>query len=168
MSEVLTGAIEPASQSLHLTPRFAGVFLLALVGNAAEILSAARFARKDQMDLAIGVTAGASAQVAMLVAPVLVFLGVIMGQNMDLVFSPLELIAIVMTIYLTQNLDLRRRVELAGGIDAHRSLPPVRNCVLPPPSRRLRHADSDQSDLRYSMSCRRSSGPRFVPYCSPS
>jgi len=104
MSEVLTGAIEPASVSLHLTPRFAGVFLLALVGNAAEIFNAVRFARKDQMDLAVGVTAGASAQVGLLVAPVLVFLGMIMGQNMDLVFSPLELIAIVMAIYLTRNL----------------------------------------------------------------
>jgi len=102
MSEVMTGAIEPASESLHLTPRFAGVFLLALVGNAAEIFNAVRFARKDQMDLAVGVTAGASAQVGLLVAPVLVFLGMIMGQNMDLIFSPLELIAIVMAIYLTR------------------------------------------------------------------
>jgi Ca2+:H+ antiporter len=104
MSEVLTGAIEPAAESLHLTPRFAGIFLLALVGNAAEILNAVRFAGKDQMDLAIGVTAGASAQVGLLVAPVLVFAGMIMGQNMDLVFSPLELIAIVMAIYLTRTL----------------------------------------------------------------
>jgi len=104
MSEVMTKAIEPASESLHLTPRFAGVFLLALVGNAAEIFNAVRFARKDQMDLAVGVTAGASAQVGLLVAPVLVFLGMIMGQNMDLIFSPLELIAIVMAIYLTRNL----------------------------------------------------------------
>ncbi len=104
MSEVLTGAIEPAAESLHLTPRFAGVFLLALVGNAAELFNAIRFARKDQMDLSIGITAGASTQVALLVAPVLVFLGMIMGQNMDLVFSPLELIAIVLAVYLTRNL----------------------------------------------------------------
>jgi Ca2+:H+ antiporter len=104
MSEVLTGAIEPASESLHLSPRFAGVFLLALVGNAAELLNAIRFARKDQMDLAVAVTVGASAQVALLVAPVLVFLGLIMGQNMDLIFSPLELMAIVMAIYLTRSL----------------------------------------------------------------
>ena len=104
MSEVLTGALEPASESLNLTPRFAGVFLLALVGNAAELASAVRFARKDQMDLCVGVTVGASVQVGLLVAPVLVFLGMIMGQNMDLIFSPLELIAIVMAIYLTRNL----------------------------------------------------------------
>jgi Ca2+:H+ antiporter len=104
MSEVLTGALEPASESLNLTPRFAGVFLLALVGNAAELASAVRFARKDQMDLCVGVTVGAGVQVGLLVAPVLVFLGMIMGQNMDLIFSPLELIAIVMAIYLTRNL----------------------------------------------------------------
>jgi Ca2+:H+ antiporter len=104
MSEVLTGAIEPASESLHLSPQFTGVFLLALVGNAAELASAIRFARKDQMDLCVGVTVGASAQVALLVAPVLVFLGMIMGQEMNLIFSPLELIAIVMAIYLTRNL----------------------------------------------------------------
>jgi Ca2+:H+ antiporter len=104
MSEVLTHAIEPAADSLHLTPRFAGLFLLASVGNAAELLNAIRFARKDQMDLCIGVTVGASAQVALLVAPVLVFLGMIMHQDMNLIFSPLELVAIVMAIYLTRNL----------------------------------------------------------------
>jgi Ca2+:H+ antiporter len=104
MSEVLTGAIEPASESMHLSPRFAGVFMLALVGNAAELLNAVRFARKDQIDLSVAVTVGASAQVALLVAPVLVILGMIMGQSMDLIFSPLELLAIVMAIYLTRTL----------------------------------------------------------------
>jgi Ca2+:H+ antiporter len=104
MSEVLTGAIEPASESLHLSPIFSGVFLLALVGNAAELFNAIRFARKDQMDLCIGITVGAAAQVALLVAPVLVSLGVVMGRDMDLIFSPLELIAIVLAVYVTRNL----------------------------------------------------------------
>jgi Ca2+:H+ antiporter len=104
MSEVLTGAIEPASEKLHISPIFSGVFLLALVGNAAELFNAVRFARKDQMDLCLGITLGASAQVGLLVAPVLVFLGMILGQDMDLVFSPLEVIAIVMAVYVTRNL----------------------------------------------------------------
>jgi len=56
------------------------------------------------MDLCIGITVGASTQVGLLVAHVLVFLGVSTGQNMDLIFFPLELIAIVMAIYLTRNL----------------------------------------------------------------
>jgi Ca2+:H+ antiporter len=104
MSEVLTGAVQPASEKLHLTPRFTGVFLLALVGNAAELFNAVRFARKDHMDLCIGITAGASVQVGLLVAPVLVFLGMILGHDMNLVFSPLELIAIMMAVYLTRTL----------------------------------------------------------------
>jgi len=104
MSEVLTRAIEPAAEGMHLGARFAGVFLLALVGNAAEILNAVRFARKDQMDLSVAVTVGASAQVGLVVAPVLVFLGMILAQDMNLIFSPLELIAIVLTIYLTRML----------------------------------------------------------------
>jgi Ca2+:H+ antiporter len=104
MSEILTGALEPAAESLHLNEWFAGVFLLALVGNAAELINAVRFALKDQMDLSIGVTVGASAQVGLLVAPALVLMGMIMGQDMDLIFSPLELMAIVMAIYLTRTL----------------------------------------------------------------
>jgi Ca2+:H+ antiporter len=56
------------------------------------------------MDLCIGITVGAATQVALLVAPLLVFLGVVMGQKMDLIFSPLELIAIVMAIYQTRTL----------------------------------------------------------------
>ena len=75
MSEILTGAIGPATKQVGFTPIFAGVFVLAAVGNAAEIMNALRFARKNQMDLALGVTVGASIQVALVVAPVLVFAG---------------------------------------------------------------------------------------------
>jgi Ca2+:H+ antiporter len=138
MSEVMIGAIEPTAKSLHVTPRFAGVFLLARVANAAEIINAVRFARKDQMDLAVGVTAGASAQVGLLVAPVLVFLGMIMGQNMDLIFSPLELIAIVMTIYLTRTLtydgesNWLERSESQPGWVSIRFLTPDRDRLSPP------------------------------------
>jgi Ca2+:H+ antiporter len=105
MSEVLTGALDPAAEKMHLTPRFAGVFLLAMVGNAAELFNAIRFARKDKMDVAIGITVGASTQVALLVAPVLVFAGFLMGQrDMNLLFSPYEMWAIIMAVYVARNL----------------------------------------------------------------
>jgi Ca2+:H+ antiporter len=105
MSEVLTGALDPAAEKMHLTPRFAGVFLLAMVGNAAELFNAIRFARKDKMDLAIGITVGASTQVALLVAPVLVFAGFLMGQrDMNLLVSPYEMWAIIMAVYVARNL----------------------------------------------------------------
>ena len=104
MSEILTGALEPAAQKLHFNPLVAGIFLLALVGNAAEMLNAVRFARKDKMELAIGVTVGASTQVGLLVAPVLVIFGAFMGQDMNLLFSRYEIWAVVLSVYTTRNI----------------------------------------------------------------
>jgi len=105
MSEVLTGAIEGASTTLGLTPIFAGIFLLAPVGNMAELLNAVRFARKNHMELSFGITAGASAQVALLVAPLLVLASRFLGDKpMDLHFTNLEVIAIVIAIFSGRNL----------------------------------------------------------------
>ena len=104
MSEVLTDAIEPASRSLGLTPIFAGVFLLALVGNVAQIFNAVSFARSDKMDLSLGVTVGSSIQVALVVAPVLVFAGLLLGQPMDLVFDPFEIVALALAVLVTKQL----------------------------------------------------------------
>ena len=104
MSEILTDAIEPASESLGLTPVFAGVFLLALVGNVAQIFNAVSFARSDRMDLSLGVTVGSSIQVALVVAPVLVFCGVLMGQPMNLLFSRFEIVAVGLSVLVTRQL----------------------------------------------------------------
>jgi Ca2+:H+ antiporter len=104
MSEILTDAIEPASRKLGFTPMFAGVFLLALVGNVAQIFNAVSFAREDKMDLSLGVTVGSSIQVALVVAPVLVFFGVVLGRDMDLLFTRFEIVAIVLAVLLTRHL----------------------------------------------------------------
>ena len=98
MSEILVGAIEPASASLGLTPIFAGVIFLALIGNAAEAMNAVQFARKDQMDLSLGIAVGASTQVALFVAPTLVFVGYLLGRPMDLHFTFFEVVAIVLAV----------------------------------------------------------------------
>ena len=81
VSEILVGAIEPASASIGMTPIFTGIIFLALVGNAAEAMNAVGFARKDQMDLSFGIAVGASTQVALFVAPVLVFAGYFDGET---------------------------------------------------------------------------------------
>jgi len=104
MSEVLVGAIEPASASMGFTPIFAGVIFLALVGNASETMNATRFAKKDLMDLSFGIAVGASTQVALFVAPVLVFLGYLIGQPMDLHFSVFEMVAIVFAVIVVSRL----------------------------------------------------------------
>lgn len=101
MSELLVKAIEPASDSLGFTPIFAGIIFLALVGNASETMNAVRFARKDLMDLSFGIAVGASTQVALFVAPMLVLLGYVVGQRMDLHFTFFEVMAIVLAVTIT-------------------------------------------------------------------
>jgi Ca2+:H+ antiporter len=106
MSEALTGALEPTSRRLGLTPTFAGIFLLASVGNISELINAVLFARKDKMDLTLAVTLGASTQVALLVAPVLIFASQLMGQPMDLIFTRFEVVAIAIAVIIAQTMTV--------------------------------------------------------------
>ncbi len=106
MSEVLTGAVEPTAGLLRLTPVFAGIFLLATVGNVSGLLNAVQFARQDKMDLTLSVTMGAGTQVALLVAPVLVFSSHLIGQPMDLLFSRFEVIAIAIAVMVGRNITV--------------------------------------------------------------
>ena len=104
VSEVLTGSVEETAKLLKLSDAFAGVILLATVGNLAQLINAIRFARKDKMDLAIGITVGSSTQIALFVAPVLVFIGLFTNTKLDLVFSEFEVIALAMTVLIVRNL----------------------------------------------------------------
>jgi Ca2+:H+ antiporter len=99
MSEIMTDALDPAAKAMGFTPLFAGVFLLALVGNMAELINSVRFARQNQLDLSLGITVGGSTQMALLVAPLFVFFGLAIGQDMNLLFSQFELVAIILTTY---------------------------------------------------------------------
>ncbi|MEO8194200.1 MAG: hypothetical protein ABI681_10125 [Gemmatimonadales bacterium] len=94
-AELVSGALEATSARIGVTTFFLGITVLAVVGNAAEYVSAVYFARKDRMDLVMSITVGSTIQIALLVAPVLVLVSYFMEKPMDLVFgNPLELIAI--------------------------------------------------------------------------
>jgi len=93
-SEILVGAIEPFVDSFGLSTFFVGVVLVPTIGNLAEHLVAVGLAAKDRMEFAMAVCFGSSLQVALFVAPVLVIAGALMGQPMDLVFTPLEVVAV--------------------------------------------------------------------------
>lgn len=93
-SEILVGAIEPFVDSFGLSAFFVGVVLVPTIGNLAEHLVAVGLAAKDRMEFAMAVCFGSSLQVALFVAPVLVIAGALMGQPMDLVFTPLEVVAV--------------------------------------------------------------------------
>ena len=105
MSETLTGAIEPAAESLHFTPIFAGVIFLAFFSNASDLMNAVRFARKNQMDLSMGIAVGASTQLVMFVVPVLVFASYFIGPKpLDLLFVPFEIAAILIAVLINRSL----------------------------------------------------------------
>ncbi len=100
-AEMVSGALEATSATLGVTTFFLGITVLAVVGNAAEYVSAVYFARKDRMDLVMGITVGSTIQIALFVAPVLVFASFFMGKPMNLVFSnPLELIAVAAVAFI--------------------------------------------------------------------
>lgn len=88
ISEILVGAIEPSARQLGLSNLFVGVFVVAVLGNAAEHASAISAAMKNRMDLSLSIAIGSSVQVALFVAPVLVLASYfISAVPMDLAFS---------------------------------------------------------------------------------
>ena len=97
MSEVLVGSISEASESIGLSEFFIGAIVVAIVGNAAEHWVAVLVAFKGKMDLAVNIAIGSGAQVALFVAPVLVFASFLIGPSpMPLVFNGFELGAILL------------------------------------------------------------------------
>jgi len=102
MSEILVGQITPVTHALGMTELFVGVIVVALVGNAAENSTAVIMARRDRMDVAMSIATGASTQIALFVAPVLVFLSVAIGHPMTLVFNGFEIAAIVLSVLIVE------------------------------------------------------------------
>ena len=98
MSEILVGAIEPSAHTLGLTDAFVGVFVVAILGNAAEHFTAITAAIKNRMDLSLSIAIGSSVQVALFVAPFLVLLSYAVAPlPMDLAFSG----GLVLTVLLS-------------------------------------------------------------------
>lgn len=98
MSEFLVGAVEHTAHAFGLTDVFVGVILVAIIGNAAEHSTAILMAMKNQMDLAINIAVGSSIQIALFVAPVLVFAGYLVGQPMNLLFTTFEVVAVAISV----------------------------------------------------------------------
>ena len=101
MSEILVGSISEASKEIGLSEFFVGVFVVAIVGNAAEHWVAVLVAMKDKMDLAVNIAIGSSAQIALFVAPVLVLLSFVVGPNpLALVFNGYEIAALLFAVLI--------------------------------------------------------------------
>jgi Ca2+:H+ antiporter len=101
MSEILVGSISEASKDIGLSEFFVGVFVVAIVGNAAEHWVAVLVAAKDKMDLAVNIAIGSSAQIALFVAPLLVLVSFVVGPNpMALVFNGYEIGALLFAVMI--------------------------------------------------------------------
>ncbi len=102
MSEILVGAIEPTAHELGLSNVFVGVFVVAILGNAAEHATAITVALKNRMDLSLSIAIGSSVQVALFVAPLLVLVSLFLGPTpMDLAFAPGLVLMVLLSVLIT-------------------------------------------------------------------
>jgi Ca2+:H+ antiporter len=104
-AELISGALQDTADRLHLSTFFLGVIVLAVVGNIPEKAAAIYFARRDRMELVVTITVGSTIQMALLIAPAMVFISHLMHRPMDLVFSsPLELAAVVSAVFVVNSI----------------------------------------------------------------
>ena len=100
VSDILVNSIEPLLAQLSWSQLFVGVIFVAVIGNAAEHITAVSVARKNRMDLALQIAIGSATQMVLIVAPILVLLGVFLGQPMNLIFNSFELVATVLAVVI--------------------------------------------------------------------
>jgi Ca2+:H+ antiporter len=99
MSELLVGAISVASRELGWTELFVGVVVIAVIGNAAEHWTAVAVAVKNQTELSFQIAVGSGLQIAMFVAPLLVFVSRLPGfAHLDLMFTTLEVVSVGVSV----------------------------------------------------------------------
>jgi len=102
MSEILVGAIEPAGHALGLNDAFVGVFVVAILGNAAEHATAVTAAMRNRMDLSLSIAIGSSVQVALFVAPLLVLASLAVGPGpMNLSFGGGGVLTVLLAVLIT-------------------------------------------------------------------
>ena len=95
LSEVLVGAVEPVVATFGISEFFIGLIFIPIIGNVAEHMVAVQMALKNKMTLSVEIAIASSLQIALFVAPLLVFISLIIGNPLTLVFNQLELIALI-------------------------------------------------------------------------
>jgi Ca2+:H+ antiporter len=117
MSEILVGSIAESAKSIGLSEFFIGAIVVAIVGNVAEHWVAVYVARKNQMDLAVNIAIGSSAQIALFVGPLLVLLSFVFGDHpMALVFNGFELAALILAVLIANRVTIEGRSNWFEGV----------------------------------------------------
>jgi Ca2+:H+ antiporter len=99
-AELLVGSLEPALEDLGLSELFVGLIVIPIIGNAAEHSSAVLFALRNKLDVTLEIAIGSSTQIALFVAPALVFISLLVEHPMDFVFSTFEVAAVALSTIL--------------------------------------------------------------------
>ncbi len=100
-SELLVQVVEPVMSGLGISEFFIGIIFIPLIGNVAEHLVAVQVAARNQMDLSVEIAVSSSLQIGLFVAPILVFISLIFGNPLQLIFNELELIALIVGVLIT-------------------------------------------------------------------
>ena len=117
ISEILVGAIEPTGHELGLSNVFVGVFVVAVLGNAAEHATAITVALKNRMDLSLSIAMGSSVQVALFVAPLLVVVSLFLGPvPMDLAFPAGLVLIVLLSVLITSQVAGDGRSDWLKGL----------------------------------------------------
>ncbi|MBO0701819.1 MAG: calcium/proton exchanger [Candidatus Dormibacteraeota bacterium] len=116
-SELLTRTLEPTIAAFGISPVFIGVIVIAIIGNAAEHASAVVFAIRDQVEIAVEIALGSASQVALFVAPALVFFSLAVGNPMTFIFTPLEVGAVALATLIATVLTLDGRSNWLEGLE---------------------------------------------------
>jgi Ca2+:H+ antiporter len=114
-SELLVGSLEPTLAALHLSRVFVGMFVIAFIGNVAEHASAVLFALRNKMDIAIEIAFSSSTQIALLVAPLLVFISLLAAHHMDFIFNPIEVVAVTLATLIVSVIAMDGRSNWLEG-----------------------------------------------------
>ncbi len=100
MSEFLVGSLEEVISEFGVSEFFLGIVIIPLIGNAAEHSSAIMMALRNRMDLALEIAIGSSTQIAVFVAPLLIYISYLVGKPMSYIFNVYELTAIALTVLI--------------------------------------------------------------------
>lgn len=114
-SESLVSGIEPVVKILGINELFIGIIIIPLIGNAAEYAASVAMALKNKMEISIEIAVGASTQIALFMAPLLVFISYMMGHPLDLIFTTYELVVIIIGIVITAMMNLDGRSNWLEG-----------------------------------------------------
>ena len=115
-SEILVHALEPTVEALGVSELFIGIIVIPIIGNLAEHVVGVTLAYKNKMDFSLITSIGSATQIALFAAPVLVFFGLLVGNPLTLVFSPLEVVGVAVGVFIAAYIALDGRSNWVEGL----------------------------------------------------